>query len=360
MKLLSLFIVFAFVSTFAGFSQEEKEIFLIKKEIKHLPVISQGSTGTCWSFATTSFLESEIIRLGFPETDLSEMYFVNYGYKNKVQNYLMYHGNNNFGQGGLSHDVLNVVSEKGLISYDDFPGKKIDGKYNHGKLAGSVKEEMTTINKKRRGEFDYAEIEKIDAILEDHIGTIPENVQFDGKSVNPKELSESLKIIPDDYIELTSYSHHPYYKLFALEIPDNWAHATYYNLPIDELMEVMNYALNNNYSVSWDGDVSEKLFVHKNGKADLPEEQIGKVDQELRQETFLNRTTTDDHLMHIVGLSKDSDGRNCFYTKNSWGPESNQYGGYLHMTEDYVKLKTVGIMVHKDALPENIKTKLNL
>jgi bleomycin hydrolase len=145
-----------------------------------------------------------------------------------------------------------------------------------------------------------------------------------------------------------------------LEVPDNWAHGLYYNLPIDELMEVMVYAINNGYSVCWDGDTSEKTFTHKKGKADLPDNQIGKVDQKLRQETFLNRTTTDDHLMHLVGLSKDAAGRNCFYTKNSWGTESNSFGGYLHMTYDYVRLKTVAIMVHKDAIPVNIKKKLNL
>jgi bleomycin hydrolase len=125
-------------------------------------------------------------------------------------------------------------------------------------------------------------------------------------------------------------------------------------------MEIMFYALNNDYTVCWDGDTSEKTFTHKKGKADLPEKEIGKVDQELRQQTFLNRTTTDDHLMHLVGLSKDSAGRNCFYTKNSWGTASNDFGGYLHMTEDYVRLKTVAIMVHKDAIPAQIKKKLNL
>jgi bleomycin hydrolase len=146
----------------------------------------------------------------------------------------------------------------------------------------------------------------------------------------------------------------------VLEVPDNWAHALYYNLPIYELMEVMYHALNNGYSVAWDGDTSEETFTHKNGKADLPKKQRGIVTQELRQETFYNRTTTDDHLMHLVGLSKDSDDRDCFYTKNSWGDDSNKYGGYLHMTDDYVRLKTIGILVHKDAIPANIKTKLGL
>jgi bleomycin hydrolase len=359
MKVFALLFVFAFVSVFEGAAQEEKEVFLIKKEIKHLPVISQGSTGTCWSFATTSFLESEIIRKGLPETNLSEMYFVKYGYKNKIEQYLMYHGNNNFGQGGLSHDVMNVLREEGMTTYESFPGKKVDGKYKHGELAAALKEEVALINKKRR-DFDPTEVTELDEILIEQIGKSPKKVKIDGRNVVPVKVAGQLEINPDDYVELSSYSHHPFYHSFVLEVPDNWSHASYYNLPMEELLEVMYHSINLGYSVCWDGDVSEKLFSHKNGKADLPEEQIGKVDQELRQETFLNRTTTDDHLMHIVGISNDSEGRTCFYTKNSWGPKSNDYGGYLHMTEDYVKLKTVGIMVHKDAIPLNIKTKLNL
>jgi bleomycin hydrolase len=360
MKVLSLLIVAAFVLSFTGFAQEEKEIFLIKKEIKHLPVISQGRTGTCWSFATTSFLESEIIRKGLPETDLSEMYFVNYGYKNRAQNYLMYHGANNFGQGGLSHDVMNVLYEQGMATNEVFPGKMIDGKFQHGDLAKAIKEEISEANKKRK-DFDYEEVmEKVSEELKEQIGSIPKKIKTKDEKLDAIDFRNSLNINPDDYIELTSYSHHPYYKTFVLEIPDNWAHGIYYNLPVDELMEVMYHAINSGYSVCWDGDVSEKLFQHKNGKADLPKEQIGKVTQDLRQETFLNRSTTDDHLMHIVGLSNDSEGRTCFYTKNSWGAESNKHGGYLHMTDDYVRLKTVGFMIHKDALPEAIKIKLNL
>ncbi len=360
MRLLSLFIVFTFISTLTVFAQEEKELFLIQKEIKHLPVISQGSTGTCWSFATTSFLESEIIRLGFPETDLSEMYFVNYGYKNRAQNYLMYHGANNFGQGGLSHDVMNILRVQGMVTIETYPGIMIDGKFQHGDLQKAIKEEISEANKKRK-DFDYEEVmEEVSEELEEQIGMIPNKIKTGNKKMQPMDFRNSFNINPDDYIELSSYSHHPFYETFVLEIPDNWAHGIYYNLPIEELMEVMYHAINSGYSVCWDGDVSEKLFQHKNGKADLPKEQIGKVDQKMRQETFLNRTTTDDHLMHLVGLSKDSKGRTCFYTKNSWGAESNSYGGYLHMTEDYVKLKTVGLMIHKDALPENIREKLAL
>lgn len=351
-----LLIVFFAVNCFG---QDEKEVFTIEKEIKHLPVISQGSTGTCWSFATTSFLESEILRRGFAETDLSEMYFVYYGYINKAEQFLMYQGNNNFDQGGLSHDVFNVLREKGFVTYNEFPGGMVDGRYKHGDLVKELKTEVTALNGEKQ-DFNASDMKTLYPILKEQIGKIPKNIKTAEGNFTPEEFAEKFAINPDDYVELSSFSHHPFYKQFVLEVPDNWAHGNYYNVPIDELMEIMYYSLNKGYTVCWDGDTSEKTFMHKKGKADLPEKQIGKVDQEMRQKTFLNRTTTDDHLMHLVGLSKDSAGRNCFYTKNSWGPDSNPYGGYLHMTDDYVRLKTIAILVHKDAIPENIRKKINL
>ena len=359
MKKLTTLAVIVLIAVITGFAQEEKEVFTIEKEIKHLPVISQGSTGTCWSFATTSFLESEIIRKGLPETDLSEMYFVYYGYIDKAKQFLMYDGNNSFSQGGQAHDVLNIIRSEGTVTQDIFEGEKIDGKYKHRELEAELKTSVDSLNKKRK-DFNVEDLKSFESILKDKIGKVPAKVKTDEGKVTPSEFVEQLMINPDDYIELTSYTHHPFYKPFVLEVRDNWAHGIYYNVPVNELIEIMYYALNNGFSVCWDGDTSEKTFTHKKGKADLPEKEIGKVDQELRQQTFMNRTTTDDHLMHLVGLSKDAAGRNCFYTKNSWGAESNSYGGYLHMTEDYVRLKTVAIMVHKDAIPKNIREKLNL
>lgn len=359
MKALSQILILVCFFSITVFAQEEKEAFTIEKEIKHLPIISQGSTGTCWSFATTSFLESEIIRKGFPETDLSEMYFVYYGYIHKAEQFLMYHGDNSFSQGGQAHDVFNVLREAGMVTYNEFPGEKTEGKYQHGKLVTELKTSVDSLNKKRK-DFDVEDLKSFESILKKDIGKIPGKVKTGDGKETPMDFVQQLKINPDEYIELSSYTHHPFYKPFVLEVPDNWAHGLYYNLPIDELMEVMVYSINQGFTVCWDGDTSEKTFTHKKGKADLPEKEIGKVDQEMRQQTFLNRTTTDDHLMHLVGLSKDPAGRNCFYTKNSWGAESNSFGGYLHMTEDYVKLKTMAILVHKDAIPAQIRKKLNL
>lgn len=359
MKLLSVLFVIVFSFSIA-FAEEEKEEFTIVKEVKHTPVISQGRTGTCWSFATTSFLESEIMRKGFEETDLSEMFFVHYNYLNKASQFLLYHGNTNFGQGSLSHDVMKVVAEQGIATYESFPGKKIDGKYNHRELVAKLKKEAIEINKEKKGDINVADLKSYNPVLKKQLGKLPKKIATEAGEKSPIELRDFYELDADDYVELTSFSHHPYYKPCVVEVPDNWAHESYYNLPLDEFMEVMYYALNNGYSIAWDGDTSEKTFTHKKGKAEVTKKQQGKVDQELRQKHFYDRTTTDDHLMHLVGLSKDSEGTDCFYTKNSWGPSSNAYGGYLHMTDDYVRLKTIGILVHKDAIPKNIKNKLGL
>jgi bleomycin hydrolase len=360
MKRLALLFVVFYLGVFTLVAQDEKEEFTIVKELKHTPVISQGRTGTCWSFATTSFLESEIMRLGFPETNLSEMFFVNYNYQTKAFQYLLYHGNNNFGEGSVSHDVMNIVSDKGIATYESFPGEKVDGKYNHSKLISQLKKEADDINKTKSGKIDVSDFDAYQSILKEQLGKLPKKIELDDDKYTPEKLRDKFKINADDYVELTSFSHHLFYEPFVLEIPDNWAHALYYNLPVDDLLDVMYNAVNTGYTIAWDGDTSEKTFTHKKGKADVPEKQQGKVNQKLRQETYYDRTTTDDHLMHIVGLSKDAEGKDCFYTKNSWGADSNVYGGYLHMTDDYVRLKTIAIMVHKDAIPKKIKNKLGL
>ncbi len=353
--IFSLGLIFFLLSANA----QEKENFTIIKEVKHLPVISQGSTGTCWSFATTSFLESEILRKGLPEMDLSEMYFVDYAYLDKAEQYLLYHGHNSFSQGGQAHDVFNVLREHGLSTNEAFPGIKVDGRFRDHDLINELNIKVTELNKEKKN-FDASNLKSLKPILRKYIGKIPKKIAFDNKKYTPEELLKKTGIDPDDYVEITSYTHHPFYKPFVLEVPDDWAHGLYYNIPVDEMIEVILNSLNNGYSVCWDGDTSEKTFKHKQGKADVPEKLVGKVDQELRQKTFMNRTTTDDHLMHIIGISKDSEGKTCFYTKNSWGAESNDYGGYLNLTEDYVRLKTIAILVHKDAIPKKIRKKLNL
>lgn len=359
MRLFSLLISLFVLTTWPVLASDGAGGFTVKKVVDHSPVISQGSTGTCWSFTTTSFLESEILRKGYPETDLSEMFFVYHTYLNKAKKYLLYHGNNNFGQGGQAHDVMDVLRVHGMVTDAAFPGKKTDGRHQHRSLANELREKVNEMNSTRK-DFSVEETKNLGAVLENHLGELPKKVKTKDGRFSPVDFRDNFEIDPDDFVELTSYTHHPFYKPFVLEIPDNWSHAQYYNLPIDELVQVMVYALENDFTVCWDGDTSEKTFSHKNGISDLPEKQKGKVTQAMRQETFYNRTTTDDHLMHVVGLSEDENGQTGFFTKNSWGADSNDFGGYLNLTEDYVRLKTIAIMVHKKAIPENIRQKLNL
>lgn len=333
--------------------------FKIEIELDHLPVIDQGNTGTCWSFATTSFLESEILRKGYSETDLSEMYFVYFAYQNKAENYLEAKGKAHFSQGGQAHDVIDVLKEHGMVTYDAFEGEKVNGNYVHRPLSKKLKKELDELNESE-DEFEIEKNRSVNGILKKHLGKLPRKFKTTNSRYKPNEFPGKFEIDPDNYIELTSYNHHPFYKPYVLDVPDNWSNSLYYNIPINELMEVMLNSLKNGYTVCWDGDTSEKTFQHKKGVADLTKKLKGKVDQKLRQETFENGETTDDHLMHIVGLSRSNSGETCFYTKNSWGADSNDYGGYLHMTEDYVRLKTIAILVHKNAVPDNVRKKLNL
>ena len=359
MKFIAIFLTsFYFIGSTAVAVNSGGE-FSIETVVKHFPVIDQGSTGTCWSFATTSFLESEIIRKGFPATDLSEMFFVYHAYKNRAFRFVLFHGKNNHGEGGQAHDVIDVLREYGMVPQAAFPGVEDNGRHNHRNLMTEVRQEATRMNGQKDG-FTADDLYTFDEILNKHLGTLPDKVIYESDEYSPVEFRNRFNLDPDDYIELTSYSHRPFYKPFVLEVPDNWAHGLYYNLPVDELVEVMYHALENGYTVAWDGDTTEKTFSHNKGIADLPKRLKGKVDQAMRQETFYNRSTTDDHLMHVVGISKNRKGERMFYTKNSWGSESNDLGGYLHLTEDYVRLKTLAILVNKESIPEHLRHKLDL
>jgi bleomycin hydrolase len=356
--LLVTFITFGSVAQTTVADKKFKSII----DVPATPVKSQGRTGTCWSFATTSYIESEVLRQGGPELDLSEMYFVRYTYPEKARQYIMRHGLTNFSEGGQAHDVMNVVKKYGIVTEEAFPGKRDASKpHNHSELVAVLKSALDKLINERGASPSENWYEIIEAVLKIYTGEVPSGVEYNGKTLSPVKFMEEVKIDPDDYIELTSYSHHPWYSKFNLEIPDNWAFGLYYNLPMDELMEVMNNALNNGFSVCWDGDVSGENFSHQRGLATVPEKDSDremKITQEMRQEAFLSWQATDDHLMHITGISKDENGTIFYKTKNSWGTKSNLFGGFLYMSESYVKLNTVAIMIHKDAIPKHIAEKI--
>ncbi|MCF6365046.1 MAG: C1 family peptidase [Bacteroidales bacterium] len=345
------------------YSQKHPD-FTIIKQIKTSPVDNQQGTGTCWSYATTSFIETEALRMGKKEYNLSEMYFVYYAYLNKAEDYTKFHGKANFSEGGQAHDVLNVIKNYGLVPESAYLGREYDLPYHYHVDMVKNLESIVINAAKNEKVLGAAWYMAFKGVLDSYMGAVPVNFKVGDKEYNPKSFNESeigFKI--EDYIEFTSYSHHPYYEEFDLEIPDNWSHDRYYNVTIDELMQIMDYAIEKGYSVDWDGDVSEDGFDNETGKADLSEKDIKKVQDEgfqrYRQITFENYKTTDDHLMHITGTAKDKDGRLYYITKNSWG-NYNDYGGYLFMSKDYVKVKTIAIMIHKDAVPADIAKKCGI
>ena len=356
------------------------------------PVKNQASTGTCWCFATTSFMESELLRMGKGEYDLSEMFIVRQKYMNQLNDNYIRQGEGNIGQGSLSHTFMNAFRQVGIVPEEVYSGINYDSdRHNHGELVrymGAIANEAVKM-RKRSPEYN----ELIQSLFDIYLGKVPEKFSYKGKEYTPQSFAASLGLNMDDYVELTSFNHHPYYQKFEVEVHDNWEHYQQYNLPLDELIEGQDYALQHGFTVCWDGDVSEKGFSFKNGVAINPEvkkvedysttdrarfekmdekerlDEVYKfehpypevnVTQEVRQAGFESYVTTDDHLMHLTGIVKDQNGTKYYITKNSWGTERNKFGGYLNMSESYVRAKMIYIMVHKDAIPKAIKTKLGI
>jgi bleomycin hydrolase len=365
-------IVFAFALTIGVLTiQAQESVSQFKFEpvtdLPVTPVKSQDRTGTCWSFSTTSFIESEILRMGGSVVDLSEMFFVRHTYPMKARRHVMRHGHTNFHEGGQAHDVMNVMKVHGMVPEKDFPGRRdVSQPHDHSELIGTQRAVLKNFLEMKKTVPNKSWHGVLDAILTVYLGDLPGQVDYKGEQMSPQDFQKKMKVNPDDYVELTSYSHQPWYVPFVLEVPDNWSDDTYYNLPLDEFMEVMNHALESGYTFVWDGDVSEKHFSHQSGAAIVPEDEEVKmgpvaelsIDQAYRQAAFMSWKSTDDHLMHITGLSKDQNGTRYYKTKNSWGTARNDFGGYLYMSESYMRLHTVAIMVHRDAIPKAIAKKM--
>lgn len=356
------------------------------------PVKNQASTGTCWCFATTSFMEAELLRMGKGEYDLSEMFIVRQKYMNQLQDNYIRRGRGTLGQGSLTTAFKDAFNEVGIVPEEVYDGINYDSdRHNHRELNQYLQAiaGVAIKNKHRSPEYDKL----IQSLFDTYLGELPSTFTYKGKEYTPKSFAQSLGLNMDDYIEITSFTHHPYYQLCAPEVPDNWERKMMYNVPLDEMIEAMNYALNNGYTVCWDGDVSEKGFSHKNGVAINPEvkkledmsgtdrARFEKMDEkarleeaykfaapcpevnvtpEIRQAGYESFVTTDDHLMHITGIVKDQNGTNYYITKNSWGTERNTFGGYLNMSESYVRAKTIYVLIHKDGIPKDMKKKLGI
>ena len=342
--------------------------FTIVKENPATPVKDQASTGTCWCFATNSFIESELLRTGKGEHDLSEMFVVRHNYVRRIKDNILRRGNGNIGPGSIAHMYIWVMKNVGIMPEEAYNGINYDSKrHNHGDLNTWVKSINTTAVEMKKPLPE----EIVNGVLDAYLGKVPEKFTYQGKEYTVDSFTKAMGLNADDYVEITSFTHHPFYEKVMVEVPDNWDYATMYNLPLDEMMQVIDNAINEGYTVAWDGDISEpgyafRHFIAVNTKEDLRKQKDLKakakeesVTQESRQHGFETFATVDDHLEHITGIAKDQDGVKYYKTKNSWGVDSNGTG-YHYLSEEYVKAKTISILVHKNSIPKAIRAKLGL
>lgn len=389
---LTLFLVAGF--SYAGNKDNEGYKFQSIKEIPHTSVKNQFRSGTCWSFAGMSFFESEMLRMGKPEVDLSEMFPVNMCYRDKALKYVRMQGNTNFGAGGVLYDDLYVANNYGLVPEKVFPGIKYDEeKHVHGEMDNVLRNMVEAVIENKNKKMSPVWDEAVNSTIDSYLGTVPQNFEYKGKNYTPKSFaSDFCGINGDEYVQITSFTHHPFYQQFILEVPDNWLWSEFYNVPLDELQEIVDASIENGYSVLWAADVSEKGFAtSQKGIAVIPEKittemndaEISKWDslsekekesslykfdkpgkeriitQEVRQMAFDSQETTDDHAMHLIGLAKDENGTVYYKVKNSWG-KYNDLKGYFYASKPYLRYKTTAIVVNKAAIPEAIRKKMKL
>ena len=376
-------------------AQEFTPEFTVVKENPITSIKNQNQAGTCWCYSSLAFIESELLRMGKGEYDFSEMFIVHNTYLDRAEKAVRTHGDVSFAQGGSFYDVIYGMEAFGLVPEAEMrPGVMYGMELsNHNELTAVSNAVVDAIAKGSHrslqvspdGEMLWKK--SIEAIHDIYLGVRPESFTYNGKEYTPKSFYESLGLNASDYVSLTSYTHYPFYTTFALEIPDNWRWAQSYNLPIDELMEVFDNAIMEGYTVAWGSDVSEKGFTRQ-GTAVLPEDANGAdlqgsdmakwlnlteeekkntpmpstqkwVSQEERQRAYNNWETTDDHGMQIYGIAKDQNGTEYYMVKNSWG-EAGTYKGLWYASKAFVRYKTMNIIVHKDAIPAQIREKLGL
>lgn len=389
--LLSLTTLLVSAQTDASKEKEDGFVFTTVKENPITPVKDQNRSSTCWSFSGLGFLESEVLRLKGNEVDFAEMYVVSYAMRERAELFVRLHGNATFAPGGSFADVIDCLKNHGLVPQDAMPGIKYGEELPvHNELDALSRAYVDALVGSHLRKLTPVWQQGLKAIYDTYLGECPEQIVVDGKSTTPKDWAASLGLNADDYISLTSFTHHPFYEQFAIEVEDNWRHAMSYNLPIDEFMEVMRHAVESGYTFAWGADVSEAGF-NREGIAVMPDAAKGaeltgsdmarwtgmteidrrkeltarplpeiEVTQEMRQEAFDNWETTDDHGMLIYGLAKDQNGKLYFMVKNSWGTEDSPYKGIWYASESFVKYKTLNILIHKDALPKAVAKKLGI
>jgi bleomycin hydrolase len=396
-KITSVLIAILMITNISIFAQEEeiKEekgyVFTEDITIPHTAVRNQYRSGTCWSFSGIGFVEAEILKTTGKDINLSEMFCVNHTYSDKAEKYVRLAGYLNFGGGAEFTDVFRVIEKYGIVTEEAYAGLQYgEENHTHGELDELLKNYVEAIVKNKNRKLTPVWHEGFDRVLDTYLGEMPETFTFEEKEFTPISFRDELKINTDNYVEFTSYSHHPFYEAFAIAIPDNWLWAEWMNVPMDDMMEIIDSSLENGHTVGWGADVSDKGFSWKNGVAVIPDVEKGNLEgtekekwealtkkekqkaafsfdgpakekvitQEMRQENYDNYKVTDDHGMLIVGTATDQDGNKYYKIKNSWGTEGHVYDGYFYASKAFVQLQTIGIAVNKEIVPKKIMKKL--
>lgn len=375
-----------------GTQPEEGYIFTDGISIPTTSVKNQFRSGTCWCFSGLSFIENEIMRAGGPETDLSEMWIVRNIYFEKAVKYVRLHGSLNFAVGGASHDVINGIRNYGIVPEEVYPGLNYGTDKPHfNEIDAVLKAYVDAIITNPNHKLTTAWQAGLNAILDAYFGPMPEKFVYEGKEYTPQSYAASLPVNMDDYVSLTSFTHHPFYEKFIIEVPDNWAWESVWNVPLDEMMQVIDNALANGYSIEWATDVSERGFSRTKAIGIIPEADIESMDdteaarwgkltarekedalyrfdkpgkeklitQQMRQEAFDNYETTDDHGMVITGTATDQNGNRYYKVKNSWDTIP-PYDGYYYFSRPFVEYKTMSVLVNKNAVPKALRKKLGI
>jgi len=362
-------------------SDKSKENFKFTEVINlgTTSVKTQGSSGTCWSYSTNSFLESEMIRLGKQPVELSQIYSARNVYVDKGVNYVRMHGAIILGDGGALHDVINMYKKYGTVPREVYTGLNYGtDKNKFGEMAALIEGVLAAVVKNPNGELTPNWQKAYTAVIDSYLGKAPENFTYKGKNYTPQSFAkEVVGINPDEYVEMSSFTTSPYYQKTTMMVPDNWSLDQVYNVKVNDMTDVIDNALKKGYTVAWATDVSEKSFSWKNGVAYVPNKKFEdmtaeekadmfngpkaepEITPEMRQTAFDNYTTTDDHGMHIIGIAKDQTGKEYYIVKNSWG-ETNDYKGFLFVTKNFVKYKTTALLVNKGGIPAEIAKKLGV
>jgi bleomycin hydrolase len=358
-------------------SDSNKYVFTVVKNIENTSVKNQASSGTCWSYSTNSFLESEMIRLGKEPVDIAEIFTARCVYKDKADMYVRLHGGLSWGDGGSCHDVINVFAKYGALPQSVYSGLNYGtSKNKFGEFQGVLKGMLDAVVRNANGTLTPVWKTAFEKVMDVYLGEVPASFDWKGKTYTPRTFADQVVgIKPAEYIEFSSFNNYPFYTQVPLLVQDNWDFQKVVNVPISDITTIIDHAIANGYTIAWATDVSEKYFSWKNGVAFVPEKNWedmeeteqkslfnGKateryITQEMRQKAFDNYETTDDHGMHIVGSAKDQSGKDYYIVKNSWG-EKNDYKGYLYVSKAYVQYKTTAFLVHKGAVPKDILSKI--